>query len=260
MPGRRLEQIPANALTGSLRGCPRLGVVAGRAKRPNWAVVMAGGRGRRLAPLTDHLPKPMIPIAGRPILEWLVLHLVECGIEHVFLSVHYLSEAIINYFGDGSAFSCHIHYLKENKPLGTGGSLTLLPEPPTAPILVMNGDLIATPDLAAMFEQHGRTDAKITIGTHRYAQQIPYGCMQIDGNQIVEFREKPTIEHLVNTGIYILEPELLTAIPRDTEYQITELFTQCLDQGDNLHAFEIVDDWLDIGHHEQLSRAHEVFP
>ena len=156
MQARTLEQIPVVDAEGKLAGLHLLHELVGAIERPNWAVIMAGGKGVRLRPITEHLPKPMIPVAGRPILERLVLHLVGCGIRQVFLSINYLGHIVEQHFGDGSRFGCRIEYLREEQPLGTGGALALLPEPPTELLLVMNGDGVTQVDIGALLDFHER--------------------------------------------------------------------------------------------------------
>ena len=142
----------------------------------------AGGRGTRLAPLTDALPKPMLRVAGRPILEHLVLHLVGHGFRRIFLAVHYLADVIRNHFGHGEALGARIAYLHEERPLGTGGALALLPELPRDPLVVMNGDLVTQCDLGRMLDVHARSGAAATVGVRRYLHTVPFGCVELDGS------------------------------------------------------------------------------
>src|SRR5512146_1236653 len=146
MKARRIRHVPVVDVQHRLLGVHFLEVLLGTAEKPNSAVIMAGGEGRRLRPLTDRLPKPMVAVAGRPILERIVLQLVGYGICHIYISVNYLAEMIVDHFGDGSHFGCAIEYLREREPLGTGGPLSLLPHPPEHPLIVMNGDLVTQID------------------------------------------------------------------------------------------------------------------
>ena len=154
MQSRYISQIPILDPEGKLVGLHLLREMLGAVSRPNWAVIMAGGKGTRLRPITENLPKPMVKVAGRPILERLVLHLVGFGIKRVFLSVNYLGHIIESHFGDGSKFGCRIDYLREQEEMGTGGALSLLPEKPTSPILILNGDLVTQVNVHKLLEFH----------------------------------------------------------------------------------------------------------
>jgi len=252
-----IAQVPVVDAAGRLLGLHLLREVIGGADRPNWAVIMAGGRGTRLAPLTDHVPKPMIRVAGRPILERIVLHLVGFGIRKVHLSINYLGSMIEEHFGDGSRFGAQIEYLREDRAVGTGGALALLPVPPALPMLVLNGDLVTQADIGAMLAFHERGGQKMTLGLRRYFHTVPFGCLDLDGDVIVGMEEKPTISRPVNAGIYVLDPDLVSRVPKGEPYPITQLVETCLARGEAVRGFEIVDDWIDVGQREQLRIAQE---
>lgn len=256
MQARLIRQIPIVGADGRLLGLHLLHEIIGAVPRPNWAVVMAGGQGTRLRPITEHVPKPMVTVAGRPILERLVLHLVGYGVRRIYLSVNYLAHIIENHFGDGQRFGCRIEYLREQTALGTGGALSLLPEQPSAPLLVLNGDLVTQVDLAAMFAFHADGGYVATMGVRRYVHEVPFGCVEIDDQRIVRLEEKPPIERLVNAGIYVLEPSLLARVPQQF-FPVTSLFEDCLRNDERVGAFEIQDDWLDVGQRDQLRKARQ---
>ena len=193
-------------------------------------------------------------VAGRPILERLVLHLVGFGIRRVFLSVNYLAEKIIDHFGDGSRFGCRIEYLRENEAMGTGGSLALLPERPIHPLMVLNGDLVTQASLSEMLEFHELGGYAATMAVRQYAHQVPFGCVTIENSCVVRIEEKPLMERIVNAGIYVLNPPLLARVPK-AFYLMTTLFEECLERKEKVGAFEIQDDWLDVGHRDQLRQA-----
>ena len=163
MQARHLSGVPVIDEQGRLAGLHLIHEIAGHVERKNWAVVMAGGFGSRLWPLTEAIPKPMLRVAGRPILERIVLHLVSFGIRRIYLAIHYLPHVIETHFGDGARFGCEIVYLREEQPLGTGGALRLLPERPRDPILVMNGDLVTQADVGRMLDFHAESRAAATI-------------------------------------------------------------------------------------------------
>lgn len=257
MQARMLEQIPVVDNEGELVGLHLLHDLIGTVERSNWAVIMAGGKGTRLRPMTENVPKPMITVAGRPILERLILHLVSCGIRRVFLSINYLGHVVEGHFGDGTRFGCRIEYLREPMPLGTGGALSLLPVLPTAPLLVLNGDVMTQADFGSLLDFHAAGSFKASIGVREYTHIVPFGCVTAEGHHIVQFHEKPMLTRLVNTGIYVLAPELLERVPRDTDFPITNLFDECLRRGEALGAYPIQDEWIDVGQREQLKMARE---
>lgn len=254
MQAKKIKHLPVLDADGRLVGIHELHVIFGGEELPNSAVVMAGGRGERLRPITEHLPKPMIKVAGRPILERLVLHLVSCGITRIYLSVNYLADVIERHFGNGSRFGCKIDYLREDDHLGTGGALNLLPTLPSEPLLVLNGDLVTEVDFASMLHFHSTHNAAATIGYRPYSHQIPFGCMDLDGETVADIQEKPIIERCVSAGVYVLSPSAVELVPKK-HYAITELFRKLLQRGDKVAAYEITTDWADVGQHKDLSRA-----
>jgi dTDP-glucose pyrophosphorylase len=255
MQARRLSGVPVIETGGRLVGLHLLHEILGRGARPNWAVVMAGGLGSRLWPLTEAVPKPMLRVAGRPILERIVLHLVSLGIRRIFLAVHYLGDVIEAHFGDGSRFGCRIEYLREKQPLGTGGALTLLPARPEQPVLLMNGDLVTQADVGRMLDFHELEHAAATIAVRSYFQSIPFGCVELDGVRVRQLEEKPRIARLVNAGMYVLNPDLLGRIPKGQEYAITDLFADMLSHDERVCGFEVEGDWIDIGQKDALEQA-----
>jgi dTDP-glucose pyrophosphorylase len=255
MQARYFQQIPIVDGDGRLAGLHLLHDMISTVERPNWAVVMAGGRGTRLAPLTDVVPKPMLRVAGRPILERIVMHLVGQGVRRVFLAINYLGHIIRDHFGDGARLGARIEYLTEDKPLGTGGALSLLPEPPTAPVLVMNGDLVTQADVGALLAFHDAGNAVATVGVRKYFHTVPFGCVELDRDRLVRLDEKPTMTRLVNAGIYVLAPKLVTALPRNTATTVPDILGNAMNRSEEVRAFEIDDEWIDVGHREQLEKA-----
>jgi len=255
MRARVLRHIPVVDEEGLLVGLHLLRELVGGKERGNWAIIMAGGRGTRLRPITDTIPKPMVPVAGRPILERIVLHLVGFGFRKVFISLHYRGEMIEQHFGDGSAFGCEIQYLKEVAPLGTGGALSLLPSVPKKPVLVMNGDLLTEADLGAMLDFHERNKAVVTVGLREYTHTIPYGVASVKDQRLTGLEEKPTESWWANSGLYVLEPEIIERIPHETMFHLTEAVEDCLKRDEAVGAFQIKEDWMDIGRRIDLRKA-----
>lgn len=255
MQARGIHQIPIVDKNDRLIGLHRLHELIGQPERPNWAVIMAGGQGTRLRPITENIPKPMIRVAGRPILERIVLHLVGFGIRDIYLSVNYLAHLIEEHFGDGERFGCSIHYLREKEPLGTGGPLSMLPSQPTHPVLVMNGDLVTQIKVSELLAYHEQGNFAATIGVRRYLHSVPFGCLNLsERGHVVAIEEKPTLERMINAGIYVLSPEAIASVPREF-YPVTNLFEALIKGGRPVGAFEIEEDWIDVGQKEQLSKA-----
>jgi dTDP-glucose pyrophosphorylase len=254
MRARQIEQVPIVGPDGHPAGLHLLHEIVGAAERPNWAVVMAGGRGTRLGSLTSNIPKPMLRVAGRPILERIVLKLVGHGIRRVFLSINYLGHLVEQHFGDGSRFGCQIEYLREDRPLGTGGSLSLLPVP-SAPVVVMNGDLVTQADVGELLDFHEGSRFAATVGVRRYLHTVAFGCVDVEGQRITSFEEKPTLTCMINGGIYVLSPALVRRVPANREYQLPELLVDCLGRNEAIGAFEIHGDWFDVGQKDTLQQA-----
>lgn len=259
MRARRISQIPVLDDDGCLRAVHTMPELVGAVVRPNAAIVMAGGRGTRLRPYTEDLPKPMIRVAGRPMLERLVLHLVGHGIRHIYLSVNYLAHMIEDHFGDGERFGCRITYLRESEPLGTAGCLSLLEDVPAHPILIMNGDLVTQADIGRLLDFHDRGGYVATIGARPYAVQVPFGVVDEDGHRLVGLREKPSMRMLVNAGMYVISPETIRLVPTAQDYPITDLFQRCLDETLPVGVYLVDDDWADVGRPEDLLKANGHF-
>lgn len=256
MKARTIRHVPVLDADRRLVAIHFLRDLIGGAARPNIAVVMAGGKGTRLRPFTENLPKPMVEVAGRPILERVVLHLVGHGVRRIYLAVNFMAETIKRHFGDGSAFGCDIEYLHETKPLGTGGALSLLPRPVEHPVLVLNGDQIIHINIAAMLDHHGANGCVATIGAGPHQVQIPYGLISQCDGMLLGIEEKPSMSYLVNRGIYVLNPSVLEHIPSDQEFPITNLFELLLERKKHVGVFYFDDEWIDVGRPEDLRRAH----
>ena len=247
MKARMFQHVPVLDDQRRLLAVHFLRDLIGATPKPNVAVVMAGGRGTRLRPITKTVPKPMVEVAGRPILERIVLHLVSHGIQNIHLAVNYKAKIIEDYFGDGSHFGCNISYLREEEPRGTGGPLSLLPARPKEPIVVLNGDQVMRVDLSGMLEHHSDQRAIATIGIGPYQFEVPFGTVIERDGRLIGLQEKPRINFLVNRGIYVLEPELLDSIPTMGEFPITTLFESLLANGKPISVFYFDDYWLDVG-------------
>ena len=224
-----------------------------------FAVIMAGGLGSRLRPLTYRKPKPMIEVGGLPLLERQIRLLHKFGIKKVYLSVNYLSDIICNFFGDGSKFGLSIEYLKEEKACGTAGSLSLLKNHPKNPFLVLNGDILTDFNLKGLYEFHYFNKSELTIASVDYSISVPYGTLNVEGIQLKSLVEKPVIKYLCNAGIYVLDPICLDYIPKDENYNITTLIEQFLEDSKNINVFPIHEYWMDIGNINDLEKARAIF-
>ncbi|MCP4361003.1 MAG: NTP transferase domain-containing protein [Chloroflexi bacterium] len=223
---------------------------------PIEAVVMAGGFGTRLRPLTLDLPKPMLPIGDRPLLQRIVEQLQSSGIQNVNISTHYKPEKIKEHFGDGQKFGVHINYVSEDTPLGTAGALGLLAEN-DAPLLVINGDILTRVDFRAMRDYHRQYRADLTVAVRQYEVEVPYGVVECDGTRITRLREKPTYNFFVNAGIYLLQPDMRRYIPNGRRFDMTDLIETLLQAGKNVINFPIIEYWLDVGHHADYEQAQK---
>ena len=222
----------------------------------NPVVVMAGGEGKRLRPLTEECPKPMLPVGGRPLLQIILEQCVEAGFRNFYFSVSYLKEMIKDHFEDGSRWGANITYLEENRPLGTAGSLSLLPETPTMPLLVLNGDVLTRVDYLRLLRFHSEQAASATLCVREHATQIPYGVVRLDDLRVLTLEEKPVLSHYVNAGIYLLEPRLLQFVPANSYFDMTSLLEKAVEAQCRVSAFPIHEYWVDVGVPETLEQAH----
>jgi dTDP-glucose pyrophosphorylase/predicted transcriptional regulator len=221
----------------------------------HWVLLLAGGRGRRLAPLTEDLPKPMLPVGQKPILESIIRSLAAGGFRRFYLAVNYRAEVIEEYFGDGESFGVHIEYLREDRPLGTAGALSLLPARPTAPLLVMNGDLLTAIDPRQLLGFHSKEGAAATMCVREYDIQVPFGVVSLEQQRLVSIDEKPIHRFFVNAGIYLLEPECLDLLQPGEPMNMTTLFEQLVAGGAEAAVFPVREYWLDIGRMADLEKA-----
>lgn len=240
-------------------GVVRFADLALAPRRPNRVVIMAGGRGRRLGPLTDTCPKPMLKIGGKPILETVIDLLMTFGFSDFTLSVHYLKERIIDYFGDGRSRGVRIDYLIEESPLDTAGALGLLQLSDDMPFLVMNGDIYTDLDFGGLLEEHQSSGADATMCVREFAYRIPFGVVRqgTDG-MISGIDEKPSVSHLVNAGIYVFNPDVLSCVPPNTPFPMTGLFEEIIRKGKTARSHMIEGLWIDVGRNEDFERAETL--
>ncbi len=224
------------------------------------AVVMAGGQGTRLRPLTLDTPKPLLRIGDRPILDTILEGLRNHGVQDVMLTVNYLGEQIKQHVGDGQSYGMRIGYVEEEQQMGTAGALALLEPRPVAAFIIMNGDLFTELDYRSFVRFH-RTDGNdLTMCVRRHISQIPYGVVTLsaENDQVCSLVEKPEQQHLVNAGIYMVEPHVVDLVPKGEPFDMVRLVHACLANGLRVGAFPILEYWCDIGQHQdmQAARAH----
>jgi len=224
---------------------------------PVHAVIMAGGFGRRLLPFTEELPKPMLSVDGRPLLERIVDQLRDSGIRQINMTTHFKPEKIVDHFGDGQAFGVDITYVNEDRPLGTGGALGLMPVPGET-TLVINGDVLTQVDFRTMLMYHRSHEADMTVAVSQYGIAVPYGVVECEGPAICRLKEKPQVNFLVNAGIYLLEPSVYGFVTSGEPLQMTDLITRLLDADRSVISFPIFEQWLDIGQHADYARAQTL--
>lgn len=228
----------------------------------NWAIIMAGGIGSRLLPLTENAPKPLLPVGERPILETILYHLKHSGFGKIMISVNYMANMIQDYFGDGSEWGVHIEYLTEEKPLGTIGALRLVDnEHPLMkqPFLLMNGDVLSDIDFSRIIKFNETEGAIATMCVREYFNEIPFGVVSLDDHKIVNLEEKPIQKFYINAGIYVLAPEIVKYIPKSERCDITEVFSKSLDENHHVAAYPITEYWRDVGTHEELRKAEHDY-
>jgi len=221
---------------------------------PLQAVIMAGGYGTRLRPLTQKLPKPMLSVGREPILGRLIKQLRQAGIRNVNISTYYKAGKIERHFGNGKALGVELHYLKENRPLGTAGGLGLM-EASKQPILVINGDVLTNVNFRAMLDFHREHKADMTVAVQKYDVQMAYGVVETEDFFIRRISEKPKFLYLVNAGIYLLEPSVLRLIPRGRRFDMTDLIEKLIKRDRRVISFPVREYWLDIGNHTEYKQA-----
>jgi dTDP-glucose pyrophosphorylase len=221
------------------------------------AVIMAGGRGERLKPLTDSMPKPLLPIAGKPIIEYNLDRLKDFGISNVWLTVNYLGEQIKDRFKDGSDRSMCINYVEEADFLGTAGALSMIEDFSQDTVLLMNSDLLTNINFEEFYLFFQEQKADLAVACISYQVNVPYAVLETDHFQIKGFKEKPSYTHFTNAGIYLMKKSWAESIPKDQFFNATDLMQNLIDAGKNVVAFPMLGYWLDIGKHDDYQKAQE---
>lgn len=256
---RRVRKVPLVDGNGRVIGVHTLDT-AGSARLARHAVVlMAGGLGTRLRPLTEAAPKPLLEVGNKPLLETIVDRLVLQGFRRFYFAVRYKAEMVQSYFGDGSKWGAEFRYLREPEPLGTAGALGLLPERPDRTLVVMNADLLTKIDFSLLLEFHEDSGGIATMGVRAYDIEIPYGVVTTDNDRITSIEEKPVQQIFVNAGIYALDPAALDAIEPNRHLDMPNLFNALIAAGHRTAAFPVREYWIDIGQLTDYRRANDDF-
>ncbi len=228
-----------------------------RSVLPLDAVIMAGGEGKRLKPLTDNLPKPLLKVGDKPIIEHNIDRLRSFGIDTIFISINYLGDKISAYFGDGKNKGISIRYIREDKPLGTIGSVNCIKDYSHDTILVMNSDLLTDIDVEDFYRSFIERKADLSVATIPYRVNVPFAVVETDEERILSLKEKPSYTYYSNAGIYLLRKELLKYIPAGTHYNATDLMEKLISEGKKVSYYPILGYWLDIGQAEDYEKAQE---
>ncbi len=256
---KQLRQIPIVDEFGRVMGVELLDELIQDKERDNRVLLMAGGLGSRLAPLTDNCPKPMLKVGGKPLLETILANFIDQGFRHFYFSVNYLADMVKAHFGDGSRWGVQITYLHEKEKLGTAGAMTMIRDELTHPLIVMNGDLLTKVNFRQMLDLHVEQQAHATMGVREFNFQVPYGVVRLENNRLVGIDEKPLQKFFISAGIYVINPDLLELLPKHTYYNMPTFFEELINQRYRTSVFPIREYWLDIGQMNDFKRANGEF-
>ncbi len=256
---RSIERLPIVDEQGRVCGIELLRDMIAPPARNNAVVLMAGGFGTRLRPLTQERPKPLLHVGDKPILEHILESFVEHGFHRFYISVHYKADMIRAHFGDGSRWGVEIHYLHEDEPLGTAGCLAHLPdEALQAPVLVMNGDILTRVNFEALLNFHEEEQVAATLCVREYSFQIPFGVVRAEGHRLKSIEEKPVVQQFVSAGIYVLNPEVIRSI-KQVPVDVPDVLTRLQQEQQPVGVFPLHEYWLDIGRMDDFRRAQEEY-
>lgn len=256
---KKLHQIPIVDDNGKILGIQEIEELIKPKDKTNRVILMVGGLGTRLRPLTENTPKPMLKVGNKPILQTIVEKFAEYGYTNIVMCVNYKSHVIQDFFGDGKEFGVNIEYIFEEQRMGTAGALSLLIEKPCEPFFVMNGDLLTNVNFEHLHDFHISNNSMGTMCVREYDFQVPYGVVNIENSKILSIQEKPTYKFFVSAGIYMLSPEILEYIPSNQFYDMPTLFERIISENKNAISFPLREYWLDIGRIEEYKKANEEY-
>jgi len=252
---KRLRQMPVLNREGIVVRLELLDPRIEKRQHENWVVLMAGGDGLRLRPLTEMAPKPLLRVGNKPLLQTILERFVMHGFRHFFVSVRYKAEMIKAHFGDGSQWGAEVQYLSETARLGTAGSLSLLPNRPVLPFIVMNGDVLTNANFNGLLDSHSQGNSVATTCVREYEFTVPYGVARLDGQNLLAIEEKPAHRFFVNAGIYVMEPHVIDLVMANERIDMPALLHRLIAHGNRVHAYPIREYWQDIGRAEDLAKA-----
>ncbi|WP_373072016.1 nucleotidyltransferase family protein [Sulfurimonas sp.] len=256
---KQIYQIPIVDDEGKLVKIEELANLLKTNTRSNKVVLMAGGLGTRLRPLTEDIPKPLLKVGNKPILETIIENFAKYGFVNIVISVNYKADMIKEYFGDGSKFGVNIEYIEETKRLGTAGALSLIKDRPQEPFFVMNADLLTNVNFTHLLDFHTYENSVATMCVREYDYQVPYGVIETDGSNITSIKEKPVQKFFVNAGIYALSPQVFEYIPKNEFYDMPTLFEDIIKEKLKTISFPVHEYWLDIGRMSDFEQAQSEY-
>jgi dTDP-glucose pyrophosphorylase len=259
MAANKIHQVPVVDEKNKIIGLHIWDEIIAPSSRSNLMVIMAGGLGTRLMPHTENCPKPLLPVAGKPILEHIIERAKLEGFHKFVLAINYLGNMIESYFGSGEKFGVQIEYLRETTPLGTAGALGLMMSRPEAPFVVTNGDVITDIAYGELVDFHMRNLAIATMAVRLHEWQQPFGVVQVKGLDIVGFEEKPIVRCHINAGVYVLSPEALEALPKNVRCDMPTIFERLQSQSKRVVAYPVHEPWLDVGRPSDLAEARQKY-
>lgn len=256
---KKLHQIPVIDDENRVIGIKEIEELVSPTSKPNKVILMVGGLGTRLRPLTENIPKPMLMVGNKPILQTIVEKFAEYGFVNIVMCVNYKSNVIQEYFKNGQDFGVNIEYVLETQRMGTAGALSLLNTAPNEPFFVMNGDLLTNVNFEHLFHYHLSNNSMATMCVREYDFQVPYGVVNIQNSRIVSIKEKPIQKFFVSAGIYMLNPEAINYIDKNEFFDMPTLFERLITLGKDTLSFPIREYWLDIGRIEEYERANSEY-
>lgn len=259
MKDRDLRQIPVIDESGRVVDLKIMLDMIRPSEKENWVIIMAGGLGKRLQPLTNDCPKPLLMVGNKPILQTVIENFLAQGFKKFYISINYKGEMIESFLGDGAKWGADIRYLREAKMMGTAGSLGLLPAKPEESFIVMNADVLTKINFQSLLDFHMSNAAAATMGVREYNFELPYGVVTADHHRLIEIREKPTQNFIVNAGIYVLEPIILDLVSSGAFLDMTELFKIIIARGYETAVFPIHEYWIDIGLMNDLQKVKDDY-
>ena len=257
---KKIHQIPIVDSKGNLVGLEILDELISKEKKLNKVILMVGGLGTRLQPLTENIPKPMLEVGNKPILQTIVEKFAEYGYLNIVMCINYKSHVIKDYFGDGTEFGVNIEYVSEKDRMGTAGALSLLKDKPQESFFVMNGDLLTNVNFEHLHDFHTSNNSIGTMCVRDYDFQVPFGVVSIKDTKILSIDEKPKHKFFVNAGIYMFDPEILEYIPKNEFYDMPTLFKKLIDKNKKVISFPLREYWLDVGRIEEYEKANLEYP